>query len=64
MMLKPCSASNEETDVTVVQEQPKNVKVEEQDEFSDLVNWAKGSITSSVTEEGIGESYFLQERTR
>jgi hypothetical protein len=62
MMLKPCSASvtpsNEarphETEVPiVVQEQPKNVKIEDQDQFTDLVNWQKASIVSSVTEEGI-----------
>merc|ERR1712223_1443760 len=61
-MLKPCSASvtpsNEarphETEVPiVVREQPKNVKNEGQDQFTDLVNWQKASIVSSVTEEGI-----------
>merc|ERR1711971_51961 len=55
MMLKPCSAlvaaSNE--DLKVVQEQPKNVKIEDQDQFTDLVNWQKASIANSVTEEGI-----------
>ena len=64
MMLKPCSASgtpsNEarphEAEVPiVVQEQPKNVKIEDQDQFTDLVNWQKASIVSSVTEEGIGK---------
>merc|ERR1711971_426944 len=46
VMLKPCSAlvaaSNE--DLKVVQEQPKNVKIEDQDQFTDLVNWQKASI--------------------
>jgi uncharacterized C2H2 Zn-finger protein len=59
MMLKPCSAavtpSNEDrthetTEVTVVQEQPKN---EDQDQCTDLVNWQKASIVSSVTEDGV-----------
>merc|ERR1712061_438469 len=39
----------------VVQEQPKYSVRDEQDQFTDLVNWQKASIvsTSTVTEEGI-----------
>ena len=64
MMLKPCNASdsNQENatgiatpEPKVVQEQPKNSVRDEQDQFTDLVNWQKASIvsTSTVTEEGI-----------
>ena len=61
MMLKPCSASatpeenTPERDIPIiVQEQPKNFVNEDQDQFTDLVNWQKASIVSTVTEEGIG----------
>ena len=61
MMLKPCSASatpeetSPERDIPIiVQEQPKNFVNEDQDQFTDLVNWQKASIVSTVTEEGIG----------
>merc|ERR1711971_1087604 len=60
MMLKPCSASatpeesTPERDIPIiVQEQPKNFVNEDQDQFTDLVNWQKASIVSTVTEEGI-----------
>ena len=61
MMLKPCSASATPEEATperdipiVVQEQPKMFVNEDQDQFTDLVNWQKASIVSTVTEEGIG----------
>merc|ERR1711971_1382297 len=60
MMLKPCSASATPEEATterdipiIVQEQPKNFVNEDQDQFTDLVNWQKASIVSTVTEEGI-----------
>merc|ERR1711971_1421374 len=60
MMLKPCSASATPEETTaerdipiIVQEQPKNFVNEDQDQFTDLVNWQKASIVSTVTEEGI-----------
>jgi hypothetical protein len=60
MMLKPCSASATPEEATperdipiVVQEQPKIFVNEDQDQFTDLVNWQKASIVSTVTEEGI-----------
>ena len=62
MMLKPCSASATPGETTperdipiIVQEQPKNFVNEDQDQFTDLVNWQKASIVSTVTEEGIGK---------
>jgi len=60
MMLKPCSAATtpeetaQETEIHIVREQPKNSAKQNQDQFTDLVNWQKASIVSTtVTEDGI-----------